>query len=260
MSLGQTPSVAADPSRPSTRARPVALVLPGVGSTADFAERCFGPALREAGYDVVAREPRGHAGRPVARRLSEHSLETHLADVHSAIEVSGARLVAGISLGAEIAVRYAAEATGLDGVLACLPGAAGPRSAQAAVNRSIADALDARGVAAVLDDMRRDKTALRWVVDEVGASWPAHDPASLVAALRSVAELPAIEVDTARRVDVPVGVVALSDDFAHPLTLAQRLVGMLPRAALQTLSLVDVGADRTRLGRAAVAALVTASR
>ncbi|HVF20080.1 MAG TPA: alpha/beta fold hydrolase, partial [Mycobacteriales bacterium] len=47
---------------PAHPARPVAVVLHGVGSTADFALRCLAKPLTDLGYDVVAPDLRGHAG------------------------------------------------------------------------------------------------------------------------------------------------------------------------------------------------------
>ncbi len=240
------------PDRPT---RPVAVVLHGVGSTADFALRCLAGPLTDLGYDVVAPDLRGHAGSTALPDPADHSLDHHVADLAVLADRLDIRLVAGISLGSEIALRWLAGRSDLDGAALCLPGIAGPSSGPAAANRAAADQLAALGVPAVLDAMGDAPHALRWVVEEVRASWPQHEPASLVAALRAVAGYDVIDDATARGVSTPVGLVGVTDDAGHPPGTTSALAAVLPRSATAWLQLADLASDRAALGRAAVGAM-----
>src|SRR5687767_9645585 len=120
------------PERPT---RPVAVVLHGVGSTSDFALRCLAEPIRELGYDVVAPDLRGHAQSTPLLDPADHSIEHHVADLGRLAEVLDVRLVAGISLGAEVALRWLVSGAGVDGAVICLPGVVGPDSIPAAANR-----------------------------------------------------------------------------------------------------------------------------
>ncbi|HVF19286.1 MAG TPA: alpha/beta fold hydrolase, partial [Mycobacteriales bacterium] len=233
----------------------VAVVLHGVGSTADFALRCLAKPLTDLGYDVVAPDLRGHAGSTPLSDPAAHSIEGHVADLSALAARLDVRLVAGISLGGEIALRWIASGADVDGAVVCLPGIAGPTSGPAAANRATAEELARRGVGEVLAAMRDAPDALGWVVDEVRASWPRHDPASLVAALRAVAECEPIDAVDAARVLVPTGVVVVTDDSGHPADVAERLVATLPRSAAVRIRLADLATDRSELGRAGVRAL-----
>lgn len=252
---------------PTEPTRPVAVVLHGVGSTAEFARRCLAGPLSHLGYDVLAPDLRGHAASTPLDNPRDHSLHHHVADLAALARIVDIRLVAGLSLGAEVALRWACarhapgvEAHRLDGLLLCLPGVAGPSSGPAAANRAAADELASYGVADVLARMSEADGALPWVVDEVRASWSQHDPPSLVAALRAVAAEDPLPDSALAGLDVPVGIVGVTDDAAHPVEIARRLAAGLPRAALETLALTDLAFDRSTLGRAAAHALISARR
>ena len=259
--LHSDPGVVLRVHGPWDATRPVAVVLHGVGSTADFALRCLGGPLGALGYDVVAPDLRGHAGSTPLADPAAHAVEAHVGDVSALAAEVDVHLVAGISLGAEVALRWVAAGAGRapDGVVVCLPGIAGPASTPAAASRAAADLLATRGVDAVLAGMGRADGALPWVVEEVRASWPQHHPTSLVAALRAAAEEHPTSEDRLRAVGVPVGVVAVDGDAGHPSDVARHLVERLPCAALTTVALADLADDRGRLGRAGVAALARAS-
>ena len=244
------------PARPTRR---VAVVLHGVGSTADFALRCLAPALSDLGYDVVAPDLRGHAGSTPLPDPADHSLDHHLADLSAIAERVDVGLVAGISLGAEIALRWLASGGEVDGAVLCLPGVVGPESLPAAANRHSAAAVAAVGVPAFLAAMDGATGALSWVVDEVRASWTRHDPASLIAALRSVAEEQPTPARALEVVRTPVGVVAVEDDVGHPAAAADQLVAGLTSAHLTRIRLADLADDRALLGRVGVAAMLRAS-
>jgi pimeloyl-ACP methyl ester carboxylesterase len=273
---------------------PAAMVLHGVGSSADFAVRAFGAGLLAAGYRVVAPDLRGHGRSTPLADPARHAVAEHLADVAGLAAVVDARVLAGVSLGAHLVLARAgavfaaaisagarraggaaAAASGRAGdagpaasgpsvqdagagppdmVLVALPGWLGPASEVAAANAAWADELSRVGVDAVLARIAGDPAVPEWVAAELAAAWPRHDPASLVAALRAVATADAPGMATLAGVDAPVGVVAALDDAAHPLAAATAYVAALPRAALLTVSLAELAADPGRLGELALAA------
>ena len=244
---------------PVAPTRPVALILHGVGSTADFAMRCLAGPIAELGYDVVAPDLRGHGASTPLPDAADHALAAHVSDVSVLAGRLPVRLVAGISLGAEVALRWlATTAPTIDGAVLCLPGISGPGSAAAAANRAAADELTRNGVAAVLAGLPAAEGALPWVVEEVQASWNRHDPASLVAALHAVAEATPVPLAGLSALATPVGIVAVTDDHSHPAEAARALAAALPFAAVCELALADLAGDRSDLGRAAVRALTWA--
>lgn len=255
--LRTAPGVTLQVHGPESPSRPVAVLLHGVASAADFALRCLAAPLDRLGYDVVAPDLRGHAASTPLADPADHALDHHVADLAELAARVDVRLLAGISLGAEIALQWACAngADRLDGLLVCAPGIAGPVSAAAAANRATAVDLASYGVPAVLARLGDAAGPLPWVVDEVRASWSRHQPPSLIAALRAAAEAEPLSAADLAALDVPVGVVAFSDDAGHPVELAARLVATLPRAALETLGLADLAVDRSVLGRTALRAL-----
>jgi hypothetical protein len=228
------------------RKGPVAVVLPGAGSTGDFVARAFERPLAEAGYALVTWEP--EAGRPLVSATL-----TALDDAARRYDV---RVAGGVSLGAALAVRWAAAGSpgtaALDGVLLALPAWSGPPGAAAAASAAAAVEVEARGVEAAL--RRAAPGGVPWVLAELRAAWPRYGDA-LPAALRAAAAVPGPSREELRRVRVAAGVVAFVDDPLHPLHVAEQWAADLPRAALERLHLADPARDRAVLGAAALRAL-----
>jgi pimeloyl-ACP methyl ester carboxylesterase len=239
-------------------AGPAAVVAHGVGSTADFVTRAFGPALAAAGYRLVAPDLRGHGASTPLPDTADHSMDAHVEDLTALVDRVSAALVGGVSLGAHVAALVAARRA-VDGLLLALPGWLGQPDATAAANAGWAAELEHAGVPATLRRISRQPGVPGWVAEEIGAAWSRHDPASLVAALRAVAVAPAPTPAQLADVTAPAGVVATTDDPAHPLAAASAYADGLPRAVLLTCRLADLGVDRSRLGELAMAA-VTAAR
>lgn len=264
---------------------PVAVLLAGAGSSAGFVGRAFGAPLAAAGYELVAVPPEpGPDLVPAA-----------LAALDAAAVTYGPRLrlVGGVSLGAHLAVRWAAGravvpgglgggsgaggvgavgggsggsgdgglggvgevgSVALEGVLVALPAWTGAPGVVAAATAGAADTVERLGTAGAL---AAAGDAVPWVAAELAAAWPAYGDrlaSSLRAAAASAGPSPA-ELTSVR---VPAGVVAFADDPLHPYAVATGWAAALPRAALRTLHLADLAADRAALGTAALAALTAA--
>jgi hypothetical protein len=224
---------------------PAAVLLPGAGSTADFVTRAFGPALAAAGYALVTADP--VPGPNVVERA--------LAGLDEAARSYEVRLAGGVSLGAQLAVRWAAgspAAAALDGLLLALPAWSGRPGAVAAASAAAAAEVAAHGVAGAL--RRAGPGGVRWVLDELAAAWPRYG-SDLPATLRTAAGCPGPTPAELASIGVPVGLAAFVDDPLHPLAVAEQWLALLPHAALERLHLADPSADRAVLGAAAVRAL-----
>ena len=229
--------------------RPVAVLLPGAGSSADFVRRAFGRAL--ADHDVVAVAP---APGPFVVAAAEGAL-----DAAAAAYGQRLRLVGGVSLGAHVAARWAAShpvGRRLDGVLLALPAWTGQPAAVAAATAAAADQVDRLGIAGALAAARAG--GIGWVADELAAAWPAYGP-RLAPTLRSAAASAGPSGAELRALDRPAGLVAFADDPLHPLAVAEEWAALLPWAALRRLRLADLAGSRAPLGAAARAALAAAT-
>jgi pimeloyl-ACP methyl ester carboxylesterase len=236
---------------------PAAVLVSGVGSTGEFAARCWS-GCAGAGYRLVTYDLRGHGASTPLAEPSSLSLGSHVADLAAIVEATGARVVGGTSLGAHVAAAYAASGAAVDALLLAIPGWLGAGTPAALANAAVADEIAATGVAATLARIAADPDVPRWVVIELERSWPRHEPASLVAALRAVAADAAPDVAALATVTAPAGVVGLVDDAAHPFAVADAYASALPRVALQGLTLAEWGERRSILGDAALAACRTA--
>jgi pimeloyl-ACP methyl ester carboxylesterase len=229
-------------------AAPAVVVAHGVGSTGEFAARCWSGCV-EAGYRLVTYDLRGHGDSTPLPDPRDHAIERHVADLRAVVAETRARVVGGTSLGAHVAAAYATTDY-VDALLLAIPGTLGPDVPTSRANAAVAGEIEAGGVRATLDRIAGDESVPRWVVIELERSWPRHDPASLVAALRAIAGERPPRVET----DAPAGVVGLVDDPAHPFAAAEAYAARLPRAALESLSLAEWGERRAILGDAALAA------
>jgi len=225
----------------------VAVLLPGAGSSADFVHRAFGGPLAAAGYELVAVPPVPGPGLVAAAYAA--------LDGAAAEHGPRLRLVGGVSLGAHIAVRWAARAPMPPaGVLAALPAWTGPPGTVAAATASCATLVDRVGTAAALARAATGAGAVAWVAAELTAAWPRYGPA-LADSLRAAAAAAGPDPAELAGLRVPVGLVAFVDDPMHPLAVAEGWARVIPRAGVARLRLADLAADRSVLGAAALAAL-----
>jgi hypothetical protein len=250
---------------------PVAVVLPGSASTAQFVATAFAEPLAAAGYALVTADP-PRGPDVVARQFAalDHAVRRWRPVLVGGVEL-GAHLVARWSAGASASRWVARGATGpwaegssrtpafAAGLLLVMPAWTGSPETVAAASGVSADEVEAVGVAAVIARLRGlpeagpDSTSA-WVTDELATAWSDYGDEELAATLRATASAAAPTTDELGGIDLPCGVVALTDDALHPVAVAEEWTKALPRAALCSTTLAAVGADRETLGRAAVLA------
>ncbi|RJO72922.1 alpha/beta hydrolase [Nocardia panacis] len=224
---------------PDTPGRAQAIVaLPGTGSDADFARRAFEPACTARGFELIAvrPDPRGVvAGYRAAL---------------DAAAASGPILVTGISLGAAVAVEWAAEhPRAAIGVVAALPAWTGPDTAQCPAALSAAYTarqLRERGLEEVVTQLRSSSPP--WLARALTQSWRAQWP-DLPDALEEAADYKWPGVELLGSVRVPVAVVGAVDDPVHPISIAEQWAALLPHSALHRITLDELGADPGVIGR-----------
>ncbi|GAA4476953.1 alpha/beta fold hydrolase [Rhodococcus olei] len=223
---------------------PVAVALPGTGSDAHFAARAFTGALSQVGVHVIAVEPD-------PRRV----VGSYVDALNAAAESHGPVLAAGISIGASVALQWATRhPERATGVLAALPAWTGdPTDAPAALSASLtANRLRADGLDAVTGAMI--ETSPAWLGGELERSWRSQWP-HLPRALDEAAAYHGLTEEEMAHTAVPVGICAAVDDAVHPLEVGALWSRVLPHAAIDTVTLDDIGADPEVLGRVSLAAL-----
>ncbi|MGV9410064.1 alpha/beta fold hydrolase [Nocardia sp. NPDC003693] len=223
----------------------VAVALPGTGSDAHFARRAFESACTAAGVPCVAVDP-----DPL------RVIESYHAALDTAAR-SGPVLIAGISLGAAVAVDWAArhpEST--YGVVAALPAWTGadttgcPAALSAAAT---AAQLRADGLDAMIERMRASSPA--WLAEALTRSWRSQWP-DLPAALEEAASYAWPEPGLLASITAPVHIVGAVDDPVHPIAVAERWAALIPDAHLHRITLDELGADPAILGARGVAGLL----
>ncbi|MEH3156333.1 MAG: alpha/beta hydrolase [Gordonia paraffinivorans] len=219
------------------------VAMPGAGSDGDYAERAMRPLADALGVPLIAVDP-GPAG----------IVSSCLAALDDAA-TRGPVIAAGISIGACVAVHWAASRPGACAALvaACppwRPGGAGGRSPAAAAARATVAEIERGGLAAATAAMRASSPA--WLGDELGRSWTALGDL-LAPHLREAASATVPTADDLRRVadlGLATAVVAVADDAVHPAEVASSwasVLGVVP-------SVVDFDSwagDPGTIGRAA---------
>lgn len=229
----------------------VTVLLPGTGSDDDYLTRALAGPLERAGAVVLTVAPQPE--RLVAGYLD--ALDDALNRVRERAGDDGRIAVGGVSLGAALAARWACEHPGQTAaVVAVLPPWTGaPDDAPAAASaRHTAATLRRDGLEATAAAMR--SSSPRWLADELERSWRRQWPA-LPDAMEEAAAYVAPEAGDLRALDVPLAVVAASDDAIHPAQVAEDWASWAPRAALRTVRLKEFGPHPEVLGQACVDAL-----
>jgi pimeloyl-ACP methyl ester carboxylesterase len=220
-----------------------AVLLPGTGSDDVFIRSVFASPLAAAGVALVAPEPVPGPDLGLS----------HLASLDGASTLHGPVLAGGISFGAHLAAEWAlAHPDHCAGLLLAMPawhGSPGDCPAAVAARYSAAavrrDGLDAT-LAAIAD-------VPPWLAAELDRAWRRHG-AGLADSLLAAANRPAPVLSRLSALAIPVGIVAVHDDPLHPAAEAAEWAAAIPGAEMRSLSFADFGADRSTLGRAAVAA------
>lgn len=230
-------------------ALPTAVLLPGSGSDEVFVTAAFQRPLGALGLRLVA--PRPAPGASVVAGYIQALDE-------AAADPEGHLIVGGVSLGAQIAVRWAADrlARGLPGpagLLLALPawtGEPGDAPAAAAAGATSA-ALRRDGLAATVADARANTP--EWLGSELARAWTRHGD-GLADSFEATAGTRGPTPRELAGLGIPVGLVGLLDDPVHPVDVARRWQALLPRARLVTTTLAGMGRDPETLGRAAALA------
>jgi pimeloyl-ACP methyl ester carboxylesterase len=229
----------------------VTVLLPGTGSDDDYLTRALAGPLAQAGAVVVTVAPE-------PERLVAGYLEALDRTLNQTLERFGDRgriAVGGVSLGAALATRWAsAHPRHTAAVLAVLPPWTGaPNGAPAAISaRHTAATLRRDGLDATTAVMR--SSSPRWLADELARSWGRQWPA-LPDAMDEAAGYVGPSAEDLRRLNVPLALVAASDDAIHPASVATDWAALAPRAALRTVRLEEFGPQPALLGQACVDAL-----
>ncbi len=220
-----------------------AVLLPGTGSDDDYAYRAFGPALRSVGA-----VPMPHAPQPAqlvagyVDALEQASRDTPI-------------IAAGISLGAAVAAAWAiTHPHRVVAVLAALPAWTGAPHHAPAAAAALHSAAELRRDGLVAATARMQASSPAWLADELTRSWVGQWP-DLPAAMEAAAGYVAPTGPQLATLDVPLAVVAATDDPVHPLEVAVEWVAAAPYAALRTVTLAELGHDPSVLGTACLAAL-----
>jgi pimeloyl-ACP methyl ester carboxylesterase len=216
--------------RPQTRC----LLLHGAGSTPEFVERAFGPAMAARGWQLIAPDVRG-------------------ADMAEMVAVIAERapgpedLIGGVSLGAHAAAMYAGTNDYVGSLLAVMPAWIGFPGPVAALTASTADAIEATSTAEVLREIAHSAPDDDWILAELRRAWLSMSAQRLVAALRTAAEQPAPGPPTLRRITARTHIVALRDDPTHPESVATTWHGCIAGSSLTVLPRDLQGGPPSRL-------------
>jgi pimeloyl-ACP methyl ester carboxylesterase len=241
------------PLRAKRAKPPEVVLLPGSGSDEVFLETAFGGPLRALGMTVVT--PPTRSGATV--------VDGYLDALQRAARPGVRLVVGGVSLGAQVAARWASDrlargATDIAGLLLTLPAWTGPpdRAPAALAAAASAVALRRDGLTATLEEIRAG--APGWLADELTRAWTRHGP-GLAESLSATAAAEGPTDTELAALRVPVGLVGLTDDPLHPVGVAYHWHSVLPRSALVTSTLDALGRDRASLGRAATLAWLRAT-
>ncbi|MGU3294430.1 alpha/beta hydrolase [Williamsia sp. M5A3_1d] len=236
---------AVTPSEATGRGTASVLVgLPGTGSDADYARRAFTPLADTLGVRLTVVDP-GPDG----------VVDTYLRALDDAAGAEGRVVVAGISIGACVGVRWALGSTSCVGVVAAMPpwlfdGETAPSPAALSAMATV-DLIDRLGTDGAVAQMRANTPP--WLGAELARSWT-----SIGAPLRShLAEAAAMRTPTAEMVSalgVPLAVVGVRDDPVHPHHFAERWTHLAARSAMRSITFDAWGDDAATIGRAAAAA------
>jgi 3-oxoadipate enol-lactonase len=203
----------------------------------------LGPAAVGAGWRWVRYDARGHGQSPAPHDPDAYRWDRLAADMAAVAEAADApRLVAaGASMGAATALWLAVQRPELVDamVLAIPPTAWETRAAQRDSYETTASIAEAKGLDRLIALSRAQPPSTFF--GEEGkqrslANLAAMDPAAFPHVMRGAAGSDLPDPDVVATIGAPVLVLAWTDDTGHPVSTAERLGELLPRAEVHVAS------------------------
>lgn len=186
-------------------------------------------------YRIVAYDQRGHNGSTPVTDPALYDPRRMAEDMTAVMDALGLEraIVGGESMGAATTLQFAvAHADRVERLLITAPAFGdAPNSAREGL-RDMSSAITTLGMETFLGRAAiRQRDDLGWppaVIEYVRAAFASHDPASLAAALRTVAGwVPFPDLGVLSAIDRPAHVIAWRDDALHPYALAERVSAVL---------------------------------
>jgi pimeloyl-ACP methyl ester carboxylesterase len=219
------------PLRLSGQGTPM-IFLHGLGSDSRDSRRDLGDL---PGVRLALADQRGHGSARPAVRAGEFGLDALVGDLAAMSAALGwpHPIVAGGSMGAAVALRYAVTRPGDSQALVLVaPALAAERPAAAGLIAGVADRIDAVGLDQAVAEIRSSQPE---AAPDGMEPWLRQDGASLVAAMRAVQSWrPITSLAELSAIGVPTVLVGIRDDPLHPVELAEQMHAHL-RSSLEIL-------------------------
>ncbi|HEV2924007.1 MAG TPA: alpha/beta fold hydrolase [Solirubrobacteraceae bacterium] len=202
-------------------------------------------SLERSGHRVISYDARGHGASAPAGAPAEYTYELLGGDLEAVLDAAGVRraVLAGASMGAHTAVRFALEHPERVAALALITPAFDPSQPSDAEELArwdaLAEGLRAGGVEGFVKAYDLDAVPDRWretIAKVLRQRLSAHEhPEAVADALQAVPRSRPFEsLDELAGIEAPVLVVASRDeaDPGHPLNIGERYARAIPAARL----------------------------
>lgn len=205
--------------------------------------------LAERGYRVVVYSARGHGKSTPLTNPGEYTFELMQADlarVMDALKIEKA-IIGGGSMGAATTLAFTLNAPERVSALIQLGPAFGstPIAIVAAGFSAFAEYIEEYGVNKAIDKLIQNLPLIESMaaedpemIDDLREQWNAHEPSSLVAAMRGVPQSrPFTEITDLESIRVTTLIVASAGDPVHPLAVAEEYARHIPNSSLRQVPL-----------------------
>jgi 3-oxoadipate enol-lactonase len=225
----------------------------------DDATRLFQMERPVEGERLVRYDARGHGGSQVSENPDDYLWPNLARDMLALADTLGIErfIAGGQSMGSATALYAALAAPERVKALVLVnpPTAWETRPAQAAIYERWAEAVEAKGLLGLFEQMQSQSPSPAWlweweaqsgVADELAKAYAALDARALPLIFRGAARTDLPPHEAIRAVKAPALILAWSDDPGHPLSSAETLQELLPDAHLEVAHNMDELAEWPR--------------